>query len=278
MSSCARRSTTFRSSSTWWTSIRPSGRRSRRPARRRVRGSTRARRAGSRRSRSTSRAAPSRRFSRPTSERDTLRALVPGARIEVMQNGVDAASLRPPGPPPASQTVVFCGVMNYPPNEEGAVWLAREVWPRVRLARPGRAPRAGRVVPHAPGSAARQRRGWRRRHRARRGRAAAPMAGGGRGRAAAHGPRRAEQGPGGRGGRPASGRDPGGPRRSSGRGPARVRARQRRVRIRRRAHRFPRPLACSAPPSRRAGRRRVHFMGTSAWAARGPPARGHSTT
>src|SRR5262249_51246732 len=28
--------------------------------------------------------------------------------------------------------VVFCGVMNYPPNEEGAIWLARDVWPIVR--------------------------------------------------------------------------------------------------------------------------------------------------
>ena len=26
--------------------------------------------------------------------------------------------------------------MNYPPNEEGAVWLARDVWPLVRRARP----------------------------------------------------------------------------------------------------------------------------------------------
>src|SRR5262249_5585341 len=38
--------------------------------------------------------------------------------------------------PAASQTVVFCGVMNYPPNVEGAIWLAREVWPRVRRAVP----------------------------------------------------------------------------------------------------------------------------------------------
>jgi glycosyltransferase involved in cell wall biosynthesis len=32
--------------------------------------------------------------------------------------------------------VVFCGVMNYAPNEEGAVWLAERVWPAVRAARP----------------------------------------------------------------------------------------------------------------------------------------------
>jgi len=54
----------------------------------------------------------------------------------VIQNGVDAAALRPPDPPSPSQTVVFCGVMNYAPNEEGAVWFAREVWPLVRKVRP----------------------------------------------------------------------------------------------------------------------------------------------
>jgi len=69
-------------------------------------------------------------------ERETLRGLAPGARIEVVQNGVDAETLRPPGPPLAGQTVVFCGVMNYSPNVEGAVWLAREVWPRVRQSCP----------------------------------------------------------------------------------------------------------------------------------------------
>jgi sugar transferase (PEP-CTERM/EpsH1 system associated) len=68
-------------------------------------------------------------------ERNTLLGRVPSARIEVM-HGVDADTLRPPGPPEASETVVFCGVMNYPPNEEGAVWLVREVWPIVRKARP----------------------------------------------------------------------------------------------------------------------------------------------
>ena len=64
-------------------------------------------------------------------ERGALMALAPGARVEVVQNGVDAESLRPPGPPAESSTVVFCGVMNYPPNEEGAIWIAREVWPLV---------------------------------------------------------------------------------------------------------------------------------------------------
>jgi len=31
--------------------------------------------------------------------------------------------------------VMFCGVMNYRPNETAAIWLAREVWPLVRARR-----------------------------------------------------------------------------------------------------------------------------------------------
>ena len=68
-------------------------------------------------------------------ERETLERIAPGTRIEVVQNGVDAASLRPQGAPSAKPTVVFCGVMNYAPNEEGALWLGREIWPLVRKKR-----------------------------------------------------------------------------------------------------------------------------------------------
>jgi len=69
-------------------------------------------------------------------ERSALLALAPDARVEVVQNGVDAEALRPTEPPALSATVVFCGVMNYEPNEQGALWLAREVWPHVRARRP----------------------------------------------------------------------------------------------------------------------------------------------
>jgi sugar transferase (PEP-CTERM/EpsH1 system associated) len=69
-------------------------------------------------------------------ERQSLLKLAPEARVEVVQNGVDVESLRPPGPPAQTANVVFCGVMNYRPNEEGAIWLAREVWPLVRAVRP----------------------------------------------------------------------------------------------------------------------------------------------
>ena len=69
-------------------------------------------------------------------ERQALLRLAPDARVEVIQNGVDVEALRPPGPPAATANVVFCGVMNYPPNEEGAIWLVQEVWPLVRAVRP----------------------------------------------------------------------------------------------------------------------------------------------
>jgi len=68
-------------------------------------------------------------------ERDALDALSPHGRIQIIENGVDVASFAPRSAPAPSATVVFCGVMNYGPNVQGAVWLATEVWPIVRAAR-----------------------------------------------------------------------------------------------------------------------------------------------
>jgi sugar transferase (PEP-CTERM/EpsH1 system associated) len=69
-------------------------------------------------------------------EQATLFTIAPGASIHTVENGVDTSSFRPQGPPAAGAVVVFCGVMNYPPNVDGAVWLSREVWPLVRRAHP----------------------------------------------------------------------------------------------------------------------------------------------
>lgn len=69
-------------------------------------------------------------------ERAALSAIAPGSDIRTVSNGVDLEAFRPAGPPEPSSTVVFCGVMNYAPNEEGAAWLVREVWPTVLAARP----------------------------------------------------------------------------------------------------------------------------------------------
>ena len=261
--------TTCRSSSTWWTSIRPSGRRSRQPARRRVRGSTPGRRAGSKRSRSTSRAAPSRRFSRPPASATRCARSCPAPGSRSCRTAWTRQSLRPTGPPPASQTVVFCGVMNYPPNDEGAVWLAREVWPRVRLARPDA---RLELVGSFPTSQVRQLANAAdgvvvtghvddvRPHLWQAAVAAAPLqtARGVQNKvleAVAAGlpavvtPVVLE-------GVPAEVRPACAPAGDA-------------FAFADRAHRFPRALAGSAPPGRRAGRRRVHFVGTSACAARG---------
>jgi glycosyltransferase involved in cell wall biosynthesis len=60
-------------------------------------------------------------------EQKQLRSIAPDARIEVIENGVDAASFTPAKEPGSS--VVFVGTMDYFPNIEAAVSFARTVWP-----------------------------------------------------------------------------------------------------------------------------------------------------
>jgi sugar transferase (PEP-CTERM/EpsH1 system associated) len=69
-------------------------------------------------------------------ERTALEQIAPGARIEVIPSGIDYAHFQRPDLPTESAEVVFCGVMNYAPNVEAAVWLAERVWPLVRVAVP----------------------------------------------------------------------------------------------------------------------------------------------
>jgi sugar transferase (PEP-CTERM/EpsH1 system associated) len=69
-------------------------------------------------------------------ERDTLLKVCPGAAIHVAPNGVDVESLAAPHPPAAEERVIFTAVFDYAPNADGAAWFAREVWPRVKKARP----------------------------------------------------------------------------------------------------------------------------------------------
>jgi sugar transferase (PEP-CTERM/EpsH1 system associated) len=69
-------------------------------------------------------------------ERETMLEVAPDARVEVVPNGIDVHTFRPPMPASTSPTVVFCGVMNYTPNELGVQWFVRNVWPAVRSRRP----------------------------------------------------------------------------------------------------------------------------------------------
>jgi polysaccharide biosynthesis protein PslH len=65
-----------------------------------------------------------------------LRALNPALRIEVIPNGVDAAYFTPaPTTERDPATIVFSGVMSYPPNVLTADFLARRIYPLVRARR-----------------------------------------------------------------------------------------------------------------------------------------------
>lgn len=68
-------------------------------------------------------------------EAAVARALAPSANVQVLSNGVELARLHPVAPPSDRPRVVFCGVMDYAPNEEGMTWFVREVWPLVRTER-----------------------------------------------------------------------------------------------------------------------------------------------
>jgi sugar transferase (PEP-CTERM/EpsH1 system associated) len=70
-------------------------------------------------------------------ELESLHAIAPDARGLVVPNGIDVDSFAPTGPPAGAEQVLFCGVMDYRPNDEGARWFLSEVWPRIRSARPG---------------------------------------------------------------------------------------------------------------------------------------------
>jgi len=69
-------------------------------------------------------------------EAEVVRGLVPGAAVKVIQNGIDLDPFKPPSEPAGGAEVVFCGVLDYEPNEAAALRLARNIWPRVRRQRP----------------------------------------------------------------------------------------------------------------------------------------------
>lgn len=69
-------------------------------------------------------------------EADAVRRLAPEADIRVVGNGVDIEGFAPPDRPSGKAQVVFCGVLNYGPNEEAVLRLARDIWPMVLETRP----------------------------------------------------------------------------------------------------------------------------------------------
>lgn len=69
-----------------------------------------------------------------TSARDmeVFRKDLPGQRIHVVPNGVDLDYFAPPAVEQAPGSMVFCGLMNYAPNDEGMVFFLDRVFPLVQ--------------------------------------------------------------------------------------------------------------------------------------------------
>ena len=66
-----------------------------------------------------------------------LRRLVPGTRVEVIPNGVDADRFRPrPDEAVAPGSIAFVGAMSFAPNVAAARWFVAEVLPLLRAHRP----------------------------------------------------------------------------------------------------------------------------------------------
>jgi glycosyltransferase involved in cell wall biosynthesis len=66
-----------------------------------------------------------------------IRASVPGTRVEVIPNGVDAERFRPrPEADIVAGSIAFVGAMSFPPNVAAARWFTRDVLPRIRQANP----------------------------------------------------------------------------------------------------------------------------------------------
>jgi glycosyltransferase involved in cell wall biosynthesis len=65
-----------------------------------------------------------------------LRQTAPGARVRVVDNGVDTAYFRPTAAPGRPGDLVFVGSMSWYPNADAARFLVDEIWPPVRASDP----------------------------------------------------------------------------------------------------------------------------------------------
>src|SRR5215468_2892028 len=66
-----------------------------------------------------------------------LAGLAPMARIAALPTGVDAAYFAPGAAPPAPDSLVFAGSMDWYPNEDAIVHFIEDVLPAIRRERPG---------------------------------------------------------------------------------------------------------------------------------------------
>lgn len=65
-------------------------------------------------------------------EADLFRKVHAVDNVMAMTNGVDADFFKPLAAEPIPQSLVFVGVMDYPPNVDAVCWFAEQVWPRLR--------------------------------------------------------------------------------------------------------------------------------------------------
>lgn len=73
-----------------------------------------------------------------TSQRDAeaISAVLPDRAVKVVPNGVDVEEFNRSGVPIKPSSLVFTGLLDYRPNEDGIRWFLKDVFPRVRAARP----------------------------------------------------------------------------------------------------------------------------------------------
>lgn len=66
-------------------------------------------------------------------ERVELAGLVPAARLDVIENGVDASRFSGVSRPnPSRNRLLFVGLMNNHANMEAVIWFTRQLWPTIR--------------------------------------------------------------------------------------------------------------------------------------------------
>jgi glycosyltransferase involved in cell wall biosynthesis len=55
-----------------------------------------------------------------------------GTNVRVVENGVDTRQFAPPGDPEEVDRIVFCGALDWRPNQDGVHYFLSEVFPRIR--------------------------------------------------------------------------------------------------------------------------------------------------
>jgi len=69
-------------------------------------------------------------------EKSILKKIVPGAKIDIVPNGVDISYFVPPDEEPDNETLIFAGAMNWYPNKDAMLFFADEIWPLLKTKRP----------------------------------------------------------------------------------------------------------------------------------------------